>query len=189
MRIRTRRSRPTLDEREVLAPDLAPRQRLLQAAVHRVALGHDEQPRGVAVQAMDDARPPGVVAARRAPGQRLGQRALAVPARRMHDDAGRLVDDDEVLVLVGDREVGHRRIGVGRDARLRRVVDRHLLAGADAVVLAHGGAVDEHAPGDDQPLRPRARAERLREQDVEPLAGRLRPDLALVRHVPPPPGG
>ena len=37
-------------------------------------------------------------------GQRLRERAVAVPARRMHDHARRLVDDDQVLVLPGDRE-------------------------------------------------------------------------------------
>jgi hypothetical protein len=36
----------------------------------------------------------------------------------VHDDAGGLVDDEQVLVLVGDREGLERRVGVGRALRL-----------------------------------------------------------------------
>ncbi len=32
-------------------------------------------------------------------GEQLGERALAVPARGVHDEAGGLVDDEQVLVL------------------------------------------------------------------------------------------
>ena len=120
---------------------------------------------------MDDPRPPRVLAAAGATGERLRQRAVAVAARGMHDDARRLVDDDQMLVLERDGERRHRRVRIRRDARLRRLVDGDPLATGDAVVLAHDRAVDEHAAGDDLPLRPRARAERLREQHVEPLAG------------------
>ena len=121
--------------------------------------------------------------------QRLRQRALAMAAGGMDDDARGLVDDDEVLVLVGDGEGRDGRVGGRRLARLRRVVDGHLLAAGDAVVLLDGLAVDQHAPGDDEPLRARARAERVGEQDVEPLAGGLSRDVPLDRHVRSPPGG
>ena len=56
---------------------------------------------------MDDARP--LLAADAAEivdvmEQRVDQRAAVVSGGRMHDHAGRLVDDDEVAILVEDRQ-------------------------------------------------------------------------------------
>jgi hypothetical protein len=48
--------------------------------------------------------------------QRVDQRAARVPGGRMHHHARRLVDDDQIAVLVDDRE--RQRFG------LRRRIDR-----------------------------------------------------------------
>ena len=51
---------------------------------------------------MDDAGTIGVAARDVVLEQAVDERAARVPRRRMHDQAGRLVDNDQVLVLVGD---------------------------------------------------------------------------------------
>ena len=99
-------------------------------------------------------------------GERLRERAARVPGRRVHDDAGGLVDDEEMLVLVRDRELGQgdRRLRGGRSRRL----DRDLLAAHELVALRPGLAVHEHGAGLEQPLgsrhaiRPRAAPARWR---------------------------
>jgi hypothetical protein len=45
--------------------------------------------------------------------QRVDQRAVGITRRRMHHHAGRLVDHDQVLVLVGDDERDLLRGGCG----------------------------------------------------------------------------
>ena len=82
---------------------------LLGEARHRaLVLGRDQQAARVLVEAMDDARPRLAADAgqrRAAMGdQRVDQRAVGIARRRMDDEPGRLVDDDEVLVLVDDVE-------------------------------------------------------------------------------------
>ncbi len=80
------------------------RQRLMR----RVVLGDDEQARGVLVQPVHDARPLHPANAGQtlaAMGdQRIDERPGLVTGAGMHDEAGRLVDDDEVVVLVDDIE-------------------------------------------------------------------------------------
>ena len=72
---------------------------------------------------------------------------MLVPRRGMDDDPGRLVDDEEPVVLVDDakRNVlglelhrGGRRSGVG-----------HRLSGAQHMTLARRPAVDRHVAGGD----------------------------------------
>ena len=74
----------------------------------------DEQAGGVAVEPVHDPGPRGVPAGRRrralargdSGASMLGERVLAVAARGVHDEARALVDHEQVLVLVGDREGG-----------------------------------------------------------------------------------
>ena len=86
--------------------------------------------------------------------ERVDQRARIVPRRRMHHEPGRLVDDDEVVVLVDDGERDRlalrlRRRGRRhdeRDARPacslrpgssdRRPVDRHLAVADERLQAA-----------------------------------------------------
>jgi hypothetical protein len=83
--------RTTLNQSQVLALDPSGGKRGLQSRVGLLGAGHDEQPGGVLVQPVNDAR-----AIRITPGralcQKLGERGLAMPARRVDDQAGPLVD-------------------------------------------------------------------------------------------------
>ena len=114
-------------------------------------------------------------------GQRLRQRARAVPARRVDDDARRLVDDEQVLVLVGDRERRVGAVGAGRRrlaARRPRPARRRRARGA---WRAAAPSTVTWPPSISRCAR-RARAGVRGEEDVEPLAGRLGRDRQLTRH-------
>ena len=93
----------------------------------------------------------------------------AWPARRMDDEPGRLVDDEQVVVLVGDPYLGRRRsVGLPEGAAL----DADLLPARQPVALGTRLAVDEHRPGGQQPFGggPGADAGQRRDEAVEPLA-------------------
>jgi hypothetical protein len=77
--------------------------RLAQQPVGLLGAGDDEQAGGVAVETMHDAGTLGVTAGGGA-GKQLGEGALTVATGRVHDEAGWLVDDQEVLVAVDHRE-------------------------------------------------------------------------------------
>ena len=81
------------DERQVLALQPAGRQQRLQSAVYLLGFGNHEQTGGVAVEPVDDARPPRLIAAGRNARESLGQRAAAVAAPGMYDHARRFIDD------------------------------------------------------------------------------------------------
>jgi hypothetical protein len=79
-----------------------------QTAVGQISLGHDHEARGITVQAMDDAGP-SLGTARQGSTPRhqcVDQRVIPMPRRRVNDQARRLVNDGEVLVLVdhGERD-------------------------------------------------------------------------------------
>jgi hypothetical protein len=92
----------------------------------------------------------------------------------MDDEPGRFVDDEEVLVLVGDAQI--ELLGLERRRPSRRYVELELLAAFEPVALRADGSVDEHSPLAEETLRSGARADLLetREEAVEPLAGRRR---------------
>ena len=136
-----------------------------------VGAGEDQQARRVAVEPVHEAGALGIVAAGDLARERLHERARAVAARRVDDDARRLVHDEQVLVLVGDAERRGRDRRGGR-RRLRRP-HRDPLAAGEHVALGARRAVDGHVAAVDQPLRRGARAGVRGEEDVQPLAGRL----------------
>ena len=74
-----------------------------QRLVRLVVLGDHHQPGGVLVEPVHDARPLDAADAGKAGAamgdQRVDQRAGLVAGGRMHDQAFRLVDDDDVVVL------------------------------------------------------------------------------------------
>ena len=129
-----------------------------------------------AVEAVDDPGPVLLPARGARIGESLRERATRVPGRRVYDDAGGLVDDEEMLVLVRDRELGQgdRRLRGGRSRRL----DRDLLAAYELVALRPGLAVHEHGAGREEPLRSptRSHLRQAGEMVVEPLSGGLRRD-------------
>ena len=78
---------------------------LLGEARHRpLVFGGDQQPDGVLVEAVDDAGPrlaADAVSSVAAMGdQGIDQRAVRIAGGGMHDQTGRLLDDDQVLVLI-----------------------------------------------------------------------------------------
>ena len=119
--MRPRRRAP--DEREIAALELAGAamvgELLGERAMRLVGLGDDQQPARVLVEAMHDAGPRHAADAGEAGAamgdQRVDQRAGGVAGARMHHEAGRLVDDDERVVLIDDVE----RNGLARAARRR----------------------------------------------------------------------
>jgi hypothetical protein len=71
--------------------------------VRLVRARDDEKPRRVTVESVDDPGSLGLLSARdRMREEPVHERPARVPGRRVDDHAGRLVDDEEGLVLVPD---------------------------------------------------------------------------------------
>ena len=159
------RCRDAANERGIRALERAFPDEVGKAAVRLLGARDDHQARRVAVEPMDDAGPSRLPAGNGA-GEQVDERS-ARPARAwMDDEAGRLVDDGEVLVLPGDR--GQR----ARRCRLRRGLlgcgKLDALAPFEAVALRARPPVDER-PAVDRPCGGRPRAEVGGEEDVEPV--------------------
>ena len=91
----------------------------------------------------------------------VDERAVLVARRRVDDDPGRLVDDQEIVVLV-DEAVGDRLdpdAGAGRDGDL---VGHRLTGVQNAMVLGAGLPSSGDQAGGDQPLGATARERPLR---------------------------
>src|SRR5205823_8327986 len=97
---------PASHERQVTTVEPPLANEHLKPLVSLLRAGDHEQPRGVAVETVDD---PGAL--RHVPArdpaleQGVHESAVSVARRRMYDDSGRLVHDQEVLVLVRDSEI------------------------------------------------------------------------------------
>ena len=132
------------------------------AAMRRVVLGDDEQPGRVLVEAVHDAGPLTPPMPERLSPQwaisALTSVPVAVPGAGMHDQPGRLVDDDEVGVLVDDRRAGSSS-ACGSAVSGRRHGERDRLAGGDAAVRVGDRAARRRAtwPVLDQRLQAAAR--------------------------------
>jgi hypothetical protein len=87
----------------------------------------------------------------------------------MHDDAGGLVDDDERIVLVGNRELD---LFVLDGSRAGGSVELDLLPTLEPPRLRARDAVDERARLD-RALRRRARADVRRDESVEARSCRV----------------
>ena len=111
-----------------------------------------------------------------------------MPGRRVDDDPGRLVDDEQVLVLVGDSQVD--RLGLEPERRLGRGVDLELLPTFETVALRPRRPVEADDACGDQPLGFAARSDlgQRGEEAVEPLArgrvGDAQPDAQVRRGLP-----
>ena len=157
-----------------------------QRVVRGVVLRDEDHARRVAVEPVHDARPQHAADAREIVAvreDRVHQRRRRVPRRRMHRHARRLVDREQVGVLVEhverDRLGLRRRLGAGggtstRDALPRLEPQRRL--GRARRRRAIRAVVD-------QPLHPRARQRRHapRDEHVEPLARRVGDELSRLR--------
>ena len=111
-------------EREVAPLDLVVGQRGHQTLVRGRRPRHDEQARGAAVESVHDAGPPGITDGRDlgvAAEQAVDERAVGCAGAGVHDEARRLVDDDQVVVGV---DHGEHDSGIGVEGR--RLRGRHL---------------------------------------------------------------
>src|SRR6185437_12274940 len=177
------RARPAADERLVAALERTLPDELLQPLERLVRAGHHEQAGRVAVEPVDDARTLLVLAAAREPDEPVHERPARVAGRRVDDDAGRLVDDEHVLVLVRDPE---RHVLVLQRRRRLRHGQLDLLPAFEPVALGAPFAVDDHAALVQQPLGCRAGPNlgQGSEEAVEPLTGGLVRDCELQRVSP-----
>ena len=89
-------------QRQVRAADVATLHGLHQPPVGFVAASHDEEPRCVLVEPVDDAGAHLMAPARALGHEPLSQSAVFVARRRMDDHPRRLVDHQQPVVLVDD---------------------------------------------------------------------------------------
>ena len=159
----------------------APRLQLrLERDLGGVVARDDEQAARVAVEPMDDPGPPDTAERRElAPPrvhreQRVDDRAVLVPGRRMRHEPGGLVDDEDVGVLVDDRRAGwpparRRRRATSGTSSSSRAPAAHRVPGA------HDPAGRGQAALRDEPLDVRAREpRRVGHEAVGATAGRAR---------------
>src|SRR5687767_13053107 len=100
---------------------------------------------------MDDPRPLGLLPTLDLPPEQpVDERAASVTRGGMHDDAGGLVDDQKMLVLVGDAKRHLLRLELGRTARW--YVDFQLLTACQPMAFRAPSAVDENAALAEEPL-------------------------------------
>jgi hypothetical protein len=138
-----------------------------QGAMGFIVLGHHEEARRAAIETVDDPGPEDAADARQvaqAVEQRVDQRSGRRPGPGVHDEAGRLVDDHEVLVLVHDpqRDV----LGLWEGRHWLRPIQVDLLARLQAHRRSYGLPFEADIPRSDHGLQ--ARACFVRETRSEP---------------------
>ncbi len=148
-----------------------------EGEVRKVVFRRDEQTGRVLVDAVHDAGPPlsadagETVAA--VGEQGVDERAVLVAGRGVHDHAARLVDDDEVVVLIHhvQRQVLRYQL---RGSGVRQRDDKRV-ARRGLIVFLHGCAVFRHRALREQPLGGAARelGQRARKESVDPLGALL----------------
>ena len=120
-----------------------------------IVFGNDEKAARVLVNAVDDARADGPADARQLPRavvkQRVDERAVRVAGGRVHDHALRLVDNEQVVVLV--HNVQRDVLGPGLDGLRVRQVDGVDFAGRHLILFVDGRAAAGHKPLLDQILQ------------------------------------
>ena len=136
------------DEREVASLEATPPDEVLQTAVRLRRSRDDEKPGRIAIEAMHDSRTIALAAGDAVCEEALDERPPSHARCRMDDDAGGLVDDEQVVVLVRDRE----RDLIVLERRLDRVgLELDRLAAREAVALRARGAVYPDAALSEQP--------------------------------------
>jgi hypothetical protein len=165
------RPRTSADEGDIGPLEAVFPDELLQPLVSLVGSGNYEEPGCVAVEPMDDSRAVLVPACGSVGQHPVDERPGGMPRGRMHDDAGRFVNDEEVLVLVRNPEPDLLRCQ--RRRSLRRI-ELDLLTPAKASALRGQFAVDEDASLLQQPLGGSARPDlrKVGEEAIEPEPGR-----------------
>ena len=175
------RRRPPAHERHIGAPDPAPAKLSLKPAERLLVARHEQEARRVAVEAVDDAGP--VRRPTRRPArERRRERRPRVAGYPVHEQAGRLHDDEEVIVGVDDLDV------LGRERRCLRLGNGELdnRARGEPVGPRPHVPVHAHRSGVDQACGRGARADlgMLSEEPVEPHAAGVLGDDQLDGHGP-----
>ena len=139
-----------MGDREVFAMHVARRDGAHEGGHGLQGLADHHQPRGVLVQPVHDAGTRQRRRARIARQQAVEHCARPVAGRRMHHQAGRLVDDQQVLVLEHHRQrhgLGAKRLALRRRHQLDddALACQHLArrAGHRAILDPHVAALDQ----------------------------------------------
>ena len=145
------------DEREVNLLNTAFRKLLRQSAMRFVVFGNDQTTARVFIETVDDARP--LFAANSGKGmtmmkQRVDQCVLRMTGARMHNQPGRFVQDEQVVVLKKNFKSDRFRSIV--DLFRRRLAKIDKVAGANEIARPRRFAVTANKPGADQLLEARA---------------------------------
>ena len=116
-----------------------------EPAVSQVGLGDDHETGRIAVETMDDSRPPLRASGQggAAGNQRVDQGVVPMARRRVDHQAGGLVDDGEVLVFEDEREWDGSGLERSRRFVVRNPDDDDLTAGKEAG-SASDFSVDRH---------------------------------------------
>src|SRR5262249_4969791 len=174
------------DEGDVAAVDPSLADELLKGPVRLLRAGDDEQPRRAAIETVDD---PGtlrhVSTCDAALEQGVHEGPSPVPGRRVDDDSGRLVDHEQVLVLIGDPQVPRLRLEVG--LALLRNLDLEHLPALEPVALRPHRTVQADGSRRKQPLRLGARADlgKRGDETIEPLVRSCWGDAKALAHLEP----
>ena len=159
-----RRIGMAVDDRAIHALRLVALELLLQPRLRVGALGEHDEPRGVAVDAVHDERPPLAARAEMILDFLVHRRRVASALERDDEQPGRLVQDQQRVILVDDAEIARRPDG---GTPLRRAGPVHPdaddVAGVEARARGVGAglhAVDEHLAARDRRGRRCAREPR-----------------------------
>ena len=136
-------------------------------------LRHEQEPAGVLVESVHDPRPGQSFQRRRVMQQPVEQRTPEIAGARMHNKAGRLVDNQQGLVLVGDLE--RHRFRRRFHGRLGLHSQRHGFAADDRVPGSRAAAIHDQGAVEQPGFEPTAGifGKQARQRLVQSLAGQI----------------
>lgn len=151
-----------------------------ESAVGCIVAGDEEDAAGAGVEAVDDPRAQIAAHAGESPEmvqKSVDERAGFAAGARVDDEAGGLVDGDQVVIF--EENVEGDLLGFGAQGAERSGFDVDALAAPEPVGGFAGAPVHQHAAGVDPLLKPRAAELRqfLGEDVIEPSSGTLAADV------------
>ena len=144
---RTAAGQHAVTNREVMSRNFAIRQQAHEGCMRCQGLGDQQQATRVLVEAVNDAGTRNFIQGRYVVQQSVQQRPRRIPRAGVHDQAGGLVDDQKIVVLVHDIEFDQLRFCTNID--LRHGLKNHGLAPGNRVArpgrptLHHDGAAQQ----------------------------------------------